>query len=363
MNTEVIRGTEDLLARLQNLGIDQLQLRQPIRWCNAIEKGLFHKPYFIFGIHPDLRCGVCLPLALVKSSLFGRFLVSLPYINTGGPFLFQTQDGNSSAIEADERSPLLEGTIDKAVDLADSLDVKYLELRNEERISHPALHFERTDKVLMRLSLPNDSESLLRSFKSKLRSQVKSAGGKSLDVFFGGEELLDDFYSVFSRNMRDLGTPVFAKSFFRAILQSFSNGDFSSNAELCVVQREGLAIAGALLIHHQGRTEVPSASSNKMFNSLGANMWMYWNLLQRGIEKGSREFDFGRSSVDGGTYRFKEQWGAVPQMSIWQYYIRKGDPSRMRPEDPAKRKMIRVWQKLPLWIANRLGPWVVRGIP
>jgi hypothetical protein len=92
-------------------------------------------------------------------------------------------------------------------------------------------------------------------------------------------------------------------------------------------------------------------------------MWMYWNLLQRGIEKGSSEFDFGRSSVGSGTYKFKEQWGAKPKQAIWQYYVRKGDPSDMRPDSPSKSRLVKVWKKLPLWLTRLLGPSIVRGIP
>ncbi|MFM7926730.1 MAG: GNAT family N-acetyltransferase, partial [Pirellula sp.] len=118
-----------------------------------------------------------------------------------------------------------------------------------------------------------------------------------------------------------------------------------------------------VLIHHHGRTEIPSASSLRRWNSAGVNMWMYWKLLERAIEKGSREFDFGRSTHGSGTYKFKEQWGAKPHPAIWQYYVRKGDPSDMRPDSPTKVRFVNLWKKLPLWLTRLVGPSIVRGIP
>ncbi len=281
---------------------------------------------------------------LVRGPIFGRFLVSLPYLNTGGVWARDEEIANAM--------------IDSACELADRLDVKYLELRHEAPVAHPKFNHERTDKVHMRLSLPDTDEELDKSFKSKLRSQVKKSGTYGATVHFGGANLLDEFYDVFAENMRDLGTPVFSKRLFRCILDSFS-GD----AELCVIRNEGRPIAGGLIIHCAGITEVPSASSLRAFNHTGANMLMYRNLLRRAINKGSHTFDFGRSSEDAGTYKFKAQWGAQPSAATWQYYVRKGDPNEMRPDAGGKKRLVETWQKLPVWFTRLIGPTIVRGIP
>jgi FemAB-related protein (PEP-CTERM system-associated) len=318
-------------------------------WLTILNQGFGHRPYSITAETPTgFVCGG-LPLALVQSALFGKFLVSLPYLNSGGIWA--------------ENPAIAQALIDRAVELADALDVKHLELRHEVRFEHPAFNYERTDKVHMRLALPSSPDELMASFKSKLRSQVKKSNENPFEVQFGGEELLADFYMVFARNMRDLGTPVYSKNLFRQTLRSFANSKSDSRAELAVVRLNHQPISGALLVHHAQRTEVPSASALRSFNSTNVNMWMYWNLLRRSIELGSTEFDFGRSTVGAGTYKFKEQWGAKPSPAIWQYYVRKGDPSSMRPDDEGKQRLVKIWQRLPVWITKLIGPVIVRGIP
>jgi serine/alanine adding enzyme len=158
--------------------------------------------------------------------------------------------------------------------------------------------------------------------------------------------------------MRDLGTPVFGLGLFRAILE-----EFAGKAELCVVRSGGRAAAAALLLHGWGVTEVPSASSLRQFNNTCANMLMYWNLLIRAIERAQDVFDFGRSTPDGNTYKFKKQWGAEPLPADWQYYLRAGEASDMRPDNPRYRRLIRVWQHLPVGVTRLIGPAIVRGIP
>ena len=158
--------------------------------------------------------------------------------------------------------------------------------------------------------------------------------------------------------MRDLGTPVYAPELFRVIVRQFLE-----RAEFCVVRLGKKPLAAALLIHGWGTTEVPSASSLRKYNSTCVNMLMYWHLLGRAIERGQETFDFGRSSPDGPTYKFKSQWGAQPAPAEWQYYVRSGDVSAMRPDNPRYEMMIRVWKRLPVWLTRWLGPMIVRGIP
>ena len=322
---------------------------QDLDWLSILNQGFGHRPYSITAETPAGFARGGLPLALVQSALFGKFLVSLPYLNSGGIWA--------------ENPAIAHALIDRAVELADELDVKHLELRHEVRCEHPAFNYERTDKVHMRLALPSSPDELMASFKSKLRSQVKKANENPFEVQFGGEELLADFYNVFARNMRDLGTPVYSKNLFRQILSSFASSSTGSKAELCVVRLNHQPISGALLVHHAHRTEVPSASALRQFNPTNVNMWMYWQLLQRAIEEGSTEFDFGRSTIGAGTYKFKEQWGAKPSPAVWQYYVRKGDPAQMRPDSSKNQRLVGIWKKLPLWLTRLLGPTIVRGIP
>lgn len=313
-------------------------------WVDSICKGLNHKPYVLIHRDSNGNSDGILPLVLVQSAFFGKFLVSLPYLNTGGPW--------ASSLTA------ASALVTHACELADQLDVRFLELRLERPIEHPSLTVCRTDKVHMRLELPATDAEIDTLFKSKLRSQIKKSQEHGLSIAWGRLELLDDFYRVFAINMRDLGTPVFSKRLFREILQAFPD-----EAELCIVKKDSRAIAGGLLVHCRGVSEVPSASSLRAYNHTSANMWMYRNMLKRSIERGSRIFDFGRSSVDSGTYKFKAQWGAQPYPANWQYYIRKGSADEMRPDSDGKKKLIQIWQRLPVALTRLIGPAIIRGVP
>lgn len=317
--------------------------RDGLRWLAVLRDGLQHIPYLIEARTAGRIVGV-LPLALVKSPFFGRFLVSLPYVNSSGAIA--------------ENGIVLAQLVDAAVALADELDVRYLELRQEREAVHPSLPHKNESKVLMRLKLPGSIDELSQGFKSKLRSQIRSGEKHNFTIGWGGLDCLDDFYGVFSRNMRDLGTPVYSRRFFKTILSQFAG-----QAELCVVRLNAEPVASALLIHRAGVSEVPSASSLRAFNAANANMVMYWHLLRRAVERGQQVFDFGRSSVDSNTYRFKKQWGAEPAPSSWQYYLRRGSIGDMRPDNSKFGLAIQAWQRLPVWFTQLIGPTIVRGIP
>lgn len=313
-------------------------------WPLILRRGLGHRPYVLEAVDQESRCRGWLPLSYVRSVLFGRFLVSLPYLNYGG-------------ILADDAT-VAHQLIDRAVELAGSLDVKYLELRHVRPIEHRELPDSTRGKVHMRLALPSSSDGLWKGLDPKVRNQVRKGQKNELAVSWGGLDQLDAFYDVFSRNMRDLGTPVFSRHLFAAVLEQFPG-----RSELCIVRIAGRPIAGALLLHGWGVTEVPSASSLREFNATCANVLMYWALLTRAIERGQVTFDFGRSSPDSGPYRFKQQWGARPEPAEWQFHVRRGAPGELRPDNLRYGRMIRIWQQLPVGLTRIIGPPIVRGIP
>jgi FemAB-related protein (PEP-CTERM system-associated) len=312
-------------------------------WLEVLRQAFGHTVYGLEAL-ADGRTRGFLPLAYVSSFLFGRFLVSLPYLNTGG---VRAEDEAAGA-----------ALIDRAVRLADELGVRHLELRHEQPTEHPALTGRLTTKVHMRLALPDFPGPLWTGLPAKVRNQVRKGEKSGLKVFWGGEDLLADFYAVFSRNMRDLGTPVYGRGLFRAILRRFPQG-----SEVCVVRAGAVPVAAALLLHGDGVSEVPSASSLREYNSACANMLLYWNLLDRAVQRRQAVFDFGRSTVDGNTYRFKKQWGAREEPAVWQYYLRNGSADAVRPDNPRYQRLIRVWQRLPVSLTRWLGPAIVRGIP
>lgn len=322
---------------------DALGYQDALRWLAVLKQGFGHEPYCIRAVSDGRTCGL-LPLAFVRSLLFGRFLVSLPYVNSAGVIA--------------DNDEVAEQLLNEAVRLANRLDVRYLELRQQQARSHPALTHTNTAKVLMRLPLPGSVEELWSGFKSKLRSQIKAGLNRDFEIAWGSQELLPEFYSVFSRNMRDLGTPVYSAQLFAAILENFG-----AQAEICVARLRGLPVASALLMHYADTTEVPSASSLRTHNDTNANMVLYWHLLSRATARGQKSFDFGRSSEGSGTHRFKAQWGASGCPSFWQYHLRRGSIADMRPENSRYGLAIKAWRRLPLGVTRWIGPTIVRGIP
>ena len=321
------------------------------RWLSVLSGGLGHRVFALIarkGEEPASPICGYLPVALVAGRLFGRFLVSLPYVNQAGVV----------AADPTVRAALIE----RAVELARVHDVKYLELRHAQSIEHASLDRSRDEKVRMVLALPADPDALWDQISAKVRNQVRKGDKMGLSIRFGGCDLLNDFYSVFAVNMRDLGTPVYPRKLFAHAVNSL-DGD----AQIAVVDCQDQPVAGALLVHNSRlgcpSTHVPSASCLRRFNHTNANMWMYHKLLERAIARGSKEFDFGRSSTDSGTYRFKKQWGAKPQPTVWQYHLRHGDIDAVRPDSGKYRRRIETWQKLPVWLTRLIGPPIVRGIP
>ena len=347
-STAVLRGAE-LTRRLPHLTgyVMRSGVVAPSHhpaWLTILKEGLDHVPFAVEARTPAGGTAGFVALSYVRSTLFGRFLVSLPYLNTGG-------------IHADSPA-VARRLIDAAVKLARELRVKHLELRHEAPLDHPAFNAARTDKVHMRLALPSFPGPLWTELPAKVRNQVRKGEKSNLKVQWGGAELLDEFYAIFSANMRDLGTPVYSRNLFAAILRHLG-GD----AELCLTRLEGQAVAGALLLHGRGVTEVPSASCLREHNATCANMMMYWNLLDRAIQRGSDVFDFGRSTTGGNTYKFKKQWGAEPEPAVWQYYHLNGSPANLRPDNPRYGRFVRMWKRLPLPVTRAVGPRIVRGIP
>lgn len=312
------------------------RLRQLVR-------DVFDRDTYYFAARLGGRIGGVLPIVRLKSRLFGDFLVSLPYFNYGGVL----------AESASVRQRLL----DRGCELARELGVAHLELR------HRAPSFDslpaRTDKVTMLLDLRGSPEELWKALSSKVRAQIKRPQREGAVGTHGGAELLGDFYQVFAENMRDLGTPVYPRRFFAEMLEAFPG-----NARLFVVRLADEPVAAAFVVGYRQTLEIPWASSLRRANSLGVNMLLYWNVLEFASQNGYATFDFGRCSVDSGTYRFKKQWGAQPLQLHWHYWLRDGgELPRINHANPKYEAAVAAWRRLPLAVANRLGPLLIRNLP
>lgn len=302
-----------------------------------------HCHQYFFALTNEGQIRGVLPVVQQKTKLFGDSMVSVPYFNYGGVLADNPVIAKALVKEADQwRS---------------ERGSAHLELRHirDEFGRLP----KRTDKMTWWLPLPEDTSDLWRSFQSKVRAQVRRGEREISGLDVGGAELLDDFYKVFARNMRDLGTPVYGKVFFANLLKTL--GD---RATLVVARINGKPAGCAFLTGFGNRMEIPWASTLREHNHTGINMAMYWTVLQLAIEKGFELFDFGRCSRDAGTARFKQQWGAFPVPLHWHYCLQEGgELPALNPDNPKFRILIALWKRLPVTIANILGPPIVKGLP
>jgi FemAB-related protein (PEP-CTERM system-associated) len=281
-----------------------------------------------------------LPLVEIRSLLFGRTLTSLPFVNFGGVLA-----------DSPEVAQMLVG---EAVGLAEKRGCRHVEMRHIDR------RFQdlpcKQHKVTMRLPLePGIWERLDR----KARNQVRKAQKSGLTVTRGGVELLGEFYRVFSRNMRDLGTPVYPRRFFEAVLEAFPD-----RTRLIVVRSGDVPVASGLTYRTGPLIEIPWASSVRSYNTLCPNHLLYWQAIETAAAEGVAVFDFGRSTPNEGTFKFKEQWGARAVALHWEYWLANGgELPDQSPKNPKFRLAIESWKLMPLWLANTIGPRLVRSIP
>jgi serine/alanine adding enzyme len=211
-------------------------------------------------------------------------------------------------------------------------------------------------KITVVLDLPPEPDRLWRALNAKVRSQVRRPQKEGVQVRFGPDQL-PAFFHVFSRHMRDLGTPTHARSLFEALATEFPDSTWFGVAYL-----GDQPISAGCGFHWRGEFELVWASSLREFNRIAPNMLLYWNFMERCITEGFRTFNFGRCTAGSGTHRFKQQWGGRDE-PLWWYQRSRGRVTTPSPSDPAFQWGPRIWRRLPLPLATFIGPRVVRFIP
>ena len=337
-NSEDINNISTFIAQAKNSTI-----YHDFLWMDVIKETFGHKYYYLICEDAENKIRGVLPLVHLNSLLFGNFMVSLPYFNYGGV----------CAENRDTRDML----VNAGIDIAERVGAKHIEFRQQELLENgmPV----KTKKVSMRLSLSQDPIELMNSFPSKLRSQIRGAVKKELSAKIGKHDELNNFYKIFSINMKELGTPVYPKNFFKNILDKFHK-----NTWITTIYSKNIPLASGFLISYKNMVEIPWASSIKEFNRLSPNMLLYWTCLQFSCENGYSVFDFGRSTMGESTYKFKQQWGAKPVQLNWHYWIRDNKPiPEISPANSKYQLAIKVWKKLPLPVTRVLGPQIVKNLP
>lgn len=310
-------------------------------WGAVMARAYGNTPFYLTAGRDGQTVGV-LQLVLQKSILFGKHLCSVPYFDAAGIV----------ADDADACGALLA----EARALGDRLGVDWVELRQLASLgeSIPV----RSDKVTMWLDIPQGEEAMWKQLKTKIRTKVRKSRKSDLEVAHGQAELLDEYCDVYSRTMRDLGSPPHSKRFFRLILD-----EFGSAVKLFVVRSQGRAVAASFTLTDRLGFHVPWSGSDVRFRSMGGNRLLYWEMLAHAAESGCPTFDFGRSTRGSGTYGFKKEWGAREVPLYWHYLMPPGkDLPELRPDSPKYRLMVSCWKKLPLCLARTLGPRIIRKL-
>lgn len=315
--------------------VSQSNLAHAPEWFSVIRNAYGHEALYLSAEDTDGRTGV-LPAFVVRRPFVGPVVASMPFLDAGGPC-------TSSAA-------LAHVLVERLVAEARRVSARAVELRCTERLALAAQPME--NKVTLTLALPADSDRLWRQLDANIRRKVRKAERSGLSVEFGGAENLAAFYDVFAARMRDLGSPVHAPGFLRAVLDSF--GD---RARIALIRKGSTPVGGLVALAFKDTVAVPWVSCLKDYFSVYANMLLYWETLRTACVEGFRRFDFGRSTRNSGTYEFKRHWGAVEEPLFW--YTIPVAPRRHATIAGATRGAdlaVRVWQRLPLAVTRSLGP-------
>jgi FemAB-related protein (PEP-CTERM system-associated) len=307
-------------------------------WARVFRDSLGLEPRYLMAWEDEGLAGV-MPMVRMPRVSVGTVLVSVPYLNYGGPL------GGEAA-----RKALVEAAVEEARQGGDRrLEIR---ARSPTGAELPAGR----EKVTVVLDLPDDRDALFKDrFRSKLRSQIRRPMKEGMEPRFGPEERRA-FYDVFSVTMRDLGTPVLPVRWFDALAEFFPD-----EVEFGAVYHEGTAVAAGCGFRFAGEFEMTWAAALWEYNRMAPNMLLYWSFMERCIEQGVDRFNFGRCTPGSGTHRFKSQWGGEDEPLAWQQWpASAGAPD---PEGGVYGLATRLWRRLPLPVANRLGPVLARRIP
>lgn len=305
-------------------------------WQQVIESSFGHRSYFAYAKRNGVIEGV-LPLVHVKNQLFGNRLVSTPFCVQGGPVVL-----NSAARRALD---------DYAIDLADKLNVEFIEYRNEKP-SNPDWATKDDLYYIFRRSIDPSPDENLKAIPRKQRAVVR----KAIKADELRDEIDDDpdrFYGVYATSVRNLGTPVFSKKYCRALKSVFGEDcEF-----LVILDASGTPVSSVMQFYFRDEVLPYYGGGMPQARATGAYSYMYWRSTCRAAERGIRVFDFGRSKKDTGAFAFKKNWGFEPQPLHYEYRLRDGvSIPDVNPLNPKYHLMINTWKRLPLPIANLIGP-------
>jgi FemAB-related protein (PEP-CTERM system-associated) len=308
-------------------------------WKTLIENELRHPTFYMY-CEKDGEITAVLPLSRVKSWLFGDALISIPFLVYGGPV--STSDES------------LEALVSAAKELAVELGVDYLELRNQVPL---AGEWHSKDKyVTFRKRIDPDPDTNLMAIPRKQRAMIRK--GIKAELVTEIDTNTDRLYAAMLICKRNLGTPFFGRRWLQAIKE-----EFGEQAEITTATHEGATVCSVMSFRFRDEILPYYGGGGDVARVLKGNDYMYWAVLEKACRDGVAVFDYGRSSVGSGAYRFKKHWGFEPEPLHYQYFLVNADsPPDVNPTNPRYRSLINIWKKLPLLVAGLIGPSIARRL-
>jgi FemAB-related protein (PEP-CTERM system-associated) len=309
-------------------------------WRGIFRDILRLDPHYLVAEKGGAITGV-LPLVHQKSPLFGNGLIAAPFCVEGGPV----------SIDIESRAKLDEA----AIGLMHSLDAQSTEFRSRTA-TRTGWAVKKDLYATFARDLSSDDEENLRAIPRKQRAVVRKALKSGLTSHI--DDNVNALFRVYSESVRNLGTPVFSKRYFAALRETFGN-----DCDVVVI-REGAEPLSAVMNFYFRETVMPYYGGGRTAaRSNGANDFLYWEVMRRAASRGYRRFDFGRSKAGTGAFAFKKNWGFEPQWLEYEYYLPPGAalPNK-NPNNPKYAALIALWKRLPLPLANLIGPFLIRGL-
>ena len=316
----------------------EARLAHAPEWLTVITRAYGHDPLYLTAADGGEPCGV-LPAFVVRRPLFGTVITSMPFLDSGGPC------SPSPAVDA-----LL---VERLIAEGRRRRARLVELRCANRLEIDAEPLE--SKVNMTLPL-GDPDEVWRRFDKSVRNQIRKAERAGLTVECGGGDSLAAFYDTLVERMHDLGSPVHGFAFLRQVIDVLG-----PLARIALVKKDGATVGGLVALTFKDRMVVPWAACRKEYFPLCPNMLLYWDTIKQACAEGFTRFDFGRSTRQSGTYRFKRQWGAEEEPLFWYRIALEAHQERSETSMQAGPEWLaRMWQQLPLSVTRQVGPQLRR---
>jgi FemAB-related protein (PEP-CTERM system-associated) len=305
------------------------------QWSYAVESGTGQRAHLLVA-EQDGAIRAYLPLSEIRSPLFGNLLSSTGFGVDGG---ILSLDPTASALLAGE-----------AVKLAERLNCPAIELRGG--VLPEGWRINESAYAGFVRDLPQDDEAILKAIPRKQRAEVRRAMGFGLDVTTGRD--VATHHRVYAESVRNLGTPVFPLRLFETVLD-----EFMEDADILTISQDSKPLASVLSLYFNDTVYPYWGGGTQAARAARANELMYYALMCHAAARGCTRFDFGRSKAGTGAFAFKRNWGFEPRPLRYAQY---GEARDASPLSPKYRLRIALWRRLPLWLANRLGPYIARGL-